>query len=209
MIVQAIGSGSDGSGELTGLLDVNSVKVNRTHADEDVPPTTNPTATESTGRSTFTLTLPDPQEIDTGPVMYVHVHVYVYVCVSLHVSVSMCVCVSMCVYIMYVYLTPTHSYRFYAIIIIRITDTFNQDNPPERSSYEDAMPYSSTADPPQEYYVTAAWDDPNNVPSIFTVGDETTTTANGMNYENAALSSDSDYAYIIRFDIMSDTDEVC
>ena len=72
----------------------------------------------------------------------------------------------------------------------------------------DAMPYSATADPPQEYYITAAWDDPKVVPDTYTVGDETETVANDVTYENGALSSNTDYAYIIRFDIMSDTDEV-
>lgn len=98
--------------------------------------------------------------------------------------------------------------RFYAIIIIRITDTFNRENPPDSSEYMDAMAYRSTADPPQEYYITAAWDNPRDVPDMYTVGDETTTMVDGVTYENVALSSDSDYAYIIRFDIMSDTDEV-
>ena len=81
MIVQAVGNG-DGV-DLEGLLTEDSVRVERTFADEDTPPTTDPTSTASTGRTTFTLTLPDPLEIDTGPVMYVSTSV---------------VCVAACVY---------------------------------------------------------------------------------------------------------------
>ena len=65
------------------------------------------------------------------------------------------------------------------------------------------------ADPPQEAYITAAWTNPSDVPGIFTVGDGSMTTANGVMYENVGLSSGTDYAYIIRFEIKSDTsDEV-
>ena len=61
------------------------------------------------------------------------------------------------------------------------------------------------ANPPQEAYITAAWGNPLNVPTMFTVGDGTLTTVDSVMYENVGLSSDTDYAYIIRFDIMSDT----
>lgn len=63
VIVQAVGDGG-----LDGQL--NEV-VNRTHTATDSPPITDPTATTDTGRNTFLLTLPDPDQIDTGPVMYV------------------------------------------------------------------------------------------------------------------------------------------
>ena len=104
---------------------------------------------------------------------------------------------------------PTLSlHRFYAIIVIRITDSFNRENPPNQSNYEDAEPYDSTADPAQEYYITAAWSNPEEVPRSYTVGDGSKTEVDSVTYENVGLSSDTDYAYLIRFDIMSDTEEV-
>ena len=71
--------------------------------------------------------------------------------------------------------------------------------------YNSAGPYDRTANPPQQAYITAAWSNPLAVPSSFTVGDGSSTTANDRAYENVGLSSDTDYAYLIRFDIMSDT----
>ena len=98
--------------------------------------------------------------------------------------------------------------RFYAIIVIRITDSFNRDSPPDVGDYLDAMPYNSDAEPPQQFYITAAWEDPTEVPRTFTIGDGTITKARDTTYENVGLSSDTDYAYIVRFDIMSNTNEV-
>ena len=68
VIVQAVGEG-----DLMGLLTAASVFMNRTHADVDTPPTTDPTAETDIGEHTFQLSLPDPLEIDTGLVMYVAV----------------------------------------------------------------------------------------------------------------------------------------
>ena len=82
------------------------------------------------------------------------------------------------------------------------------ENPPDRSSYSNAEPFDSTIDPPQEYYITAAWTDPTGVPDVFTVGDGNVIVTGGTAYENVRLSSDTEYAYLIRIDIMSDTDEV-
>ena len=62
--------------------------------------------------------------------------------------------------------------------------------------------------PPQEYYIAAAWSDPDNVPTSFLVGDGSKTVANGVTYENVALKSDTDYVHLIRIDIQSDTNEV-
>ena len=48
-----------------------NVMVERTHADTDAPPTTDPTAMMDSGRTTHTLTLPNTDQIDSGPIMYV------------------------------------------------------------------------------------------------------------------------------------------
>ena len=98
--------------------------------------------------------------------------------------------------------------RFYAIIIIRITGTFDRENPPDQDAYNSAVAFNPMADPPREAYITVAWGDALDVPTLFTVGDGTSTTVNGVDYENVGLASDTDYAYIIRFDIMSDTSDV-
>ena len=66
VVVRAVGEG-----DLEGLLTAASVFMDRTHADTDTPPTTDPTAETDTRENTFQLVLPDPKEIDTGPVMYV------------------------------------------------------------------------------------------------------------------------------------------
>ena len=68
-----------GEEDLLGLVTADSILVNRTHADVDDPPTVDPTAPTDPGRGTFFLHLPDPDDIDTGPVMYAsptHIHTY-------------------------------------------------------------------------------------------------------------------------------------
>ena len=65
MIVRAVGREG---GE--GLLTPDSVRVNRTYTTTDTPPTLI-TPTTATGRTTFTIELPDATDIDTGPVVYV------------------------------------------------------------------------------------------------------------------------------------------
>ena len=65
VIVRAVGT--EGG---PGLLTADSVRVNRTYTTTDTPPTiVNPTT--DSGRNTFVIQLPDPDDIDTGPVMYV------------------------------------------------------------------------------------------------------------------------------------------
>ena len=98
--------------------------------------------------------------------------------------------------------------RFYAIIIIRITDSFDRNNPPDQDVYNTAGPYDRMAGTPQEAYITAAWSDPTAVPDIFTVGDESITTVGGVMYENVGLSSNTDYTYIIRLDVKSDISDI-
>jgi netrin-G3 ligand len=155
VIVQAVGEGN--------LLGEESMKEMRTYTATDTPPPVDPTP--DTGRTTLDINLPDPDRIDTGPVI------------------------------------------FYAVIVIRITDMFNKDSPPDETVYYSAGPYNAMAEPPQEAYITAAWTDRTEVPGVFTIGDGSMTQANDEIYENVRLSSDTDYAYIIRIDIESDTSE--
>ena len=103
---------------------------------------------------------------------------------------------------------PSSLLRFYAIIVIRITDSFNRESPPDPSNYTNAKPYDRTADPRQEFYITAAWNGSQEVPETYTIGDRSVTVANGIMYENVGLSSDTNYAYLIHIEIKSDTDEV-
>lgn len=100
------------------------------------------------------------------------------------------------------------SCRFYAIIVVRITDAFNVENPPDQREFEDARAYDPQASPAQLYYITAAWDDPDRVPSSFIVGNGSTTVVDGTTYENTNLRSDTSYAVLFRIDIQSDTDMV-
>ena len=67
VIVQAVGIG------LQGLLTTESEFVLRTHASTDTPPTINPTDVTivDPSRNAFLFPLPNPNDIDTGPVMYV------------------------------------------------------------------------------------------------------------------------------------------
>ena len=66
MIVQAVGEG-----DLERRLTAESVLVNRTHADVDTPPPTDPAVPTNVGENTYFLPLPNPLEIDTGNIMYV------------------------------------------------------------------------------------------------------------------------------------------
>ena len=60
----------------------------------------------------------------------------------------------------------------------------------------------------QVYYITAAWDNANAVPSTFTIGNGSKTIVNDITYENTNLESDTQYAVLYKIDITSDTDEV-
>ena len=74
--------------------------------------------------------------------------------------------------------------------------------------FEDARAYDPQASPAQLYYITAAWDDPDRVPSSFLVGNGSKTVVDGTTYENTNLRSDTSYAVLFRIDIRSDTNEV-
>lgn len=57
------------------------------------------------------------------------------------------------------------------------------------------------------YYIAAAWDNPNDVPSSLTAGDGRTTIVNGVTYVNVALNSGTSYALLVRVDIVSDNNQ--
>ena len=91
--------------------------------------------------------------------------------------------------------------RFYAIVVVRSGEPASDPN-----VYLDAGPYT----PDATYYIAAAWDSNgiSSVPDTYTVGDGTTTTANGVAYVNAELRQNTQYTIFIRIDIESDTNQV-
>lgn len=92
--------------------------------------------------------------------------------------------------------------------MIRITNSFNRDSPPDPEDYANTGPYNSTVVPSQEAYITAAWSNAADVPDTYIIGDGSITMAGGIIYDNVGLSSNTDYAYLIQIEIQSDTDEV-
>ena len=78
---------------------------------------------------------------------------------------------------------------------------------PQSSTFSDARPYDVDAQN-QTYYITAAWDDPNRVPTTFIVGNRSVTVARGTTYLNARLKSNTDYLVFFRVEIASDNGEV-
>ena len=92
-----------------------------------------------------------------------------------------------------------HVYSFVAVVVVR--------DPPEtivQSNYLDAQPYVD--DLSVNYYITAAWDESviQDVPDTFVVGDLSTTTADGVQYTNGPLDSNTRYGVFIRYEIDSD-----
>jgi len=79
----------------------------------------------------------------------------------------------------------------------------------DQNDYLDAQRYDPN-NQQQMYYVTAAWDavaiQRGEVPTVFAVGNnQMSTTAGGVTYTNGLLSSNTDYAVFVRYDIASDT----
>ena len=56
-------------------------------------------------------------------------------------------------------------------------------------------------------YITAAWDNSSEIPSQFTVGDETITVANGIGYYNAPLNLEKGYGFLVKVQVASDNGE--
>ena len=99
-------------------------------------------------------------------------------------------------------LSLTH--RLYGIIVIE-TRLFNfNSRPPDPSGFNDAAPYDSSG----QYYITAAWNDATQIPSSYTVGNESSTTVDGVAYFNAKLKTGVEYAILYRVEIVSDNDMV-
>ena len=67
-------------------------------------------------------------------------------------------------------------------------------------NYDDIGPYVNADQP----YVAAAWNNVQNVPDTFLIGDGTQTTVDGVTYTNVALGSNTQYAALVRVEIVSD-----
>ena len=75
----------------------------------------------------------------------------------------------------------------------------------DKGSYNDATPYPTS----NHYYIAAAWGEDdiqsNNVPTVFTVGDNTEyeVVVNGTKttYSNVPLDSNTEYSIFVRYDI--------
>ena len=88
--------------------------------------------------------------------------------------------------------------RLYAVIVVRVTSTF-VDN---QMDYDDVGPYDKTM--PNAPYIAAAWDNAQAVPDTITIGAGTMTTAGGMTFNNVGLASNTEYAALVRVEIVSD-----
>ena len=109
---------------------------------------------------------------------------------------------------MLLHLSPCHN-RFYGIIVVDTRGVVFTNDPlqvPDPSVFANATFYEREAN--QQYYITAAWSDASMVPLDFVVGDETSTMIDGVEYFNARLGNDREYAIFVRIDIVSDNDQV-
>ena len=85
-------------------------------------------------------------------------------------------------------------------------------NPPSvtmQSEYTDAQPYGINRN--VNYYIAAAWGESDvqggQVPDMLLVGDQTSTTANGVVYTNGPLESNTRYSLFIQYNIDSDVSD--
>ena len=92
---------------------------------------------------------------------------------------------------------------FVAVVVVR--------NPPEElqtSVYLDAQPFDVESN--VDYYITAAWSENDIqagvVPEMFVVGDGSMTLANGTEYTNGRLNSDTPYVTFVRYEIAPDNE---
>ncbi len=81
-----------------------------------------------------------------------------------------------------------------------VVDLTPNDGSNLEERYRDIGPYV----PGDEYYIAAAWTNSMDVPGSFTVGDGSTTIANGENYVNVALNAGTSYSFLVRVEIVSD-----
>lgn len=66
--------------------------------------------------------------------------------------------------------------------------------------FDNVGPYVNSEQP----YVAAAWDDVQDVPDTFIIGDGSVTVAGGVTYTNVELSSNTEYAALVRVEVVSD-----
>ena len=95
---------------------------------------------------------------------------------------------------------PPPPCRYYSVVVVpHPKSSFNITRDDFDTAYPNLQPYASRGS--SSYYITAAWNDPNDVPKSFKVGDKVTRTAsrNGTQetYFNAKLSRDTPYCVYI------------
>lgn len=91
-------------------------------------------------------------------------------------------------------------FRLYAVIVVRVPPGFDTNT----MDYDDVGPFIDENQP----YVAAAWDNVDEIPDSFRVGDGRQTTVGGVIYTNRELSSNTQYAAFVRLEIVSDNPNV-
>ena len=91
---------------------------------------------------------------------------------------------------------------YYGVVVVEENarqNPFDHETGNFDATYPDLGPYQERGD--KEYYIAAAWNEIENIPSNYVIGDRSTTTAinQGMaeEYYNAELKSSTDYCYYI------------
>ena len=88
--------------------------------------------------------------------------------------------------------------RLYAVIVVRVAAGF------DTMDYDDVGPYINSDQP----YVAAAWNNVQNIPNIFVVGDGSQTRVGDVTYINVPLRSNTQYAAQVRVEIVSDNPDM-
>ncbi len=86
-----------------------------------------------------------------------------------------------------------------------VVDLTPNDDSDLEKGYPGIGPYPYMPEAP--YYIAGAWTNSTEIPGSFTVGDGSTTTANGENYVNVALKADTLYSFLVRVEIVSDNSQ--
>ena len=86
---------------------------------------------------------------------------------------------------------------------MRVTAGFDDTN---TMKYNDVGPYVNFDQP----YVAAAWSNVEDIPNTrpFVVGDGSQTTVDGVTYKNVPLRSNTQYAALLRVEIVSDNPDM-
>lgn len=79
---------------------------------------------------------------------------------------------------------------------MRVTAGFDANT----MDYDDVGPYVNSDQP----YVAAAWSNVQDVPNTFAVGDGSQTRVGDVTYTNVPLRSNTQYAALVRVEIVSD-----